>query len=69
MYIAADCGPPKAYAFADCVVLLDARTFEFLRALTFREVIPAVNGTDEAIRCISIEPGMRLVRSLIQFLD
>ncbi|EJD03819.1 uncharacterized protein FOMMEDRAFT_106015 [Fomitiporia mediterranea MF3/22] len=50
-----------AYAFADCVVLLDARTFVFKRALTFREVFPSSRDTNEHIRRVSIEPSMKLI--------
>ena len=55
----------QAYAFADCVVLLDASNFKFVRALTFREVFPSARDTNESIKCVSIEPGMRLVSSLV----
>ncbi|OCB85636.1 hypothetical protein A7U60_g7286 [Sanghuangporus baumii] len=50
-----------AYAFADCVVILNARTFAFMRALTFREVFPSARDTSEHIRRVSIEPTMKLI--------
>lgn len=54
----------QAYAFGDSVVLLDARTFAFARALAFFEVFPALRGTSERIKCVSIEPSMKLVSLL-----
>ncbi|KAH8120057.1 RAVE protein 1 C terminal-domain-containing protein [Phellopilus nigrolimitatus] len=50
-----------AYAFADCVVLLNARTFAFVRALAFREVFPSARDTSDHVKCVSIEPGMKLI--------
>ncbi|THH06398.1 hypothetical protein EW145_g4114 [Phellinidium pouzarii] len=49
------------YAFVDCVVLLDARTFAFNRALAFSDVFPGIRDTNEHIKCVSIEPGMKLI--------
>ncbi|KLO15044.1 hypothetical protein SCHPADRAFT_871712 [Schizopora paradoxa] len=49
------------YAFADCVVLLDAETLEFCRALAFWEVFPGTRESHQHVRRISIEPGMKLI--------
>ncbi|KAI5121293.1 hypothetical protein M0805_003762 [Coniferiporia weirii] len=50
-----------AYAFADCVVLLDARTFALNRILSFGEVFPGVRNASQVVNCVSIEPGMKLI--------
>ncbi len=44
-----------------CVVLLDAETLEFCRALAFWEVFPGTRESHQHVRRISLEPGMKLV--------
>lgn len=52
----------KLYPSFDSIIILNARTLAFIRALAVWEAFPGALHTTEAIRCLSIDPGMRLVR-------
>ncbi|KAI0673553.1 WD repeat-containing protein [Trametes maxima] len=49
------------YPFADSVVVLNARTLAFVRALAFWEVFPSTRHLTQSVRCLTVENGMKLV--------
>ncbi|KAI0830734.1 WD repeat-containing protein [Trametes gibbosa] len=49
------------YPFADSVVVLNARTLAFIRALAFWEVFPSTRHLAHSVQCLTVENGMKLV--------
>ncbi|EIW64094.1 WD repeat-containing protein [Trametes versicolor FP-101664 SS1] len=49
------------YPFADSVVVLNARTLAFVRALAFWEVYPSTRHLAQSVQCLAVENGMKLV--------
>lgn len=54
----------QLYPFADSVVVLNARTLAFVRALAFWEVYPSTRHLAQSVQCLAVENGMKLVRNL-----
>ena len=54
----------QIYPFADAVVILNARSLSLVRVLAFWEVFRQTLHTADKVSCISVDPGMKLVRSL-----
>lgn len=48
------------YPSVDCIVVLNSRTFAFLRALAFWEAFPGARLSNDSVRCLAIDPGMKL---------
>ena len=53
----------KLYPSLDSIIVLNARTLAFIRALAFWEAFPGAIHANQAIRCLAIDPGMKLVRA------
>lgn len=53
----------QLYPSFDSIIILNARTLAFVRALAVWEAFPGALHTAEAITCLSVDPGMRLVRA------
>ncbi|CDO73196.1 hypothetical protein BN946_scf185007.g251 [Trametes cinnabarina] len=53
--------PLKLYPFADSVVVLNARSLTFVRALAFWEVFPSTRHLEQSVQCLTVENGMKLV--------
>ncbi|KAI0348528.1 hypothetical protein BDW22DRAFT_1350758 [Trametopsis cervina] len=49
------------YPSLDSIIILNASGLAFIRALAFWEAFPSALHTKEAISCLSIDPGMRLI--------
>ncbi|KAI0963718.1 hypothetical protein AcW1_000718 [Taiwanofungus camphoratus] len=49
------------YPLTDSVVILNARTLTFLRALAFWEAFPGTRHGGDFVKCLSIDHGMKLV--------
>ncbi|KAI0778601.1 WD repeat-containing protein [Trametes elegans] len=49
------------YPFADSVVVLNARTLAFVRALAFWEVFPSTRHLAQPVQCLTVENSMKLV--------
>lgn len=54
---------PQLYPSADAVVILNACTLALIRVLAFWEAFPAKIHTSDKVTCISVDSGMKLVRS------
>lgn len=52
----------QIYPSFDSIIILNAGSLAFIRAVAFWEAFPGALYAREAIRCLSIDPGMRLVR-------
>ncbi|THH13364.1 hypothetical protein EW146_g6843 [Bondarzewia mesenterica] len=51
----------QLYPSADTIVILNARTLLLVRALAFWEVFPGSRHINEAISCLSVDSGMKLI--------
>ncbi|KAH9944024.1 RAVE protein 1 C terminal-domain-containing protein [Epithele typhae] len=49
------------YPFADSVVIFNARTLAFIRALALWEVFPSTRNTLQSVQCLTVENSMKLV--------
>ncbi|KAI0695128.1 RAVE protein 1 C terminal-domain-containing protein [Cytidiella melzeri] len=49
------------YPSFDSIIIRNSRTLAFIRALAVWEAFPGALHTTEAIRCLSIDPGMKLI--------
>ncbi|PCH33750.1 hypothetical protein WOLCODRAFT_129949 [Wolfiporia cocos MD-104 SS10] len=49
------------YSSDDCVIIHNTRSLAFLRALAFWEAFPGTRHSNDSIRCLTVDPGMKLV--------
>lgn len=54
---------PQLYPSADNTILLDAHSLALVRVLAFWEAFPNFKHTHDSITSISVDPGLKLVRS------
>ena len=54
----------QLYPSADAVIIRDVETLDLRRILAFWEAFPGTIHADDAISCISVDSGMKLVRGL-----
>ena len=54
---------PKLYPSLDSIIIRNATTLKFVRSVAFWEAFPAALHGHESIQCLSVDPGMKLVRS------
>jgi hypothetical protein len=52
----------KLYPSFDSIIIVNGRSLAFVRALAAWEAFPGALHATEAISCLSVDPGMRLVR-------
>lgn len=55
----------KLYPSLDSIIILNARTLAFVRALAFWEAFPGAIHANQIIKCLTIDPGMKLVRGCV----
>lgn len=53
----------KLYPSLDSVIIRNATTLAFIRALAIWEAFPGSLHVNESIQCLSVDPGMKLVRT------
>lgn len=54
----------QLYPSADSVVVRNAHDFTFRRALAFWEAFPGTRHLSASLKCLAIDPGMKLVREV-----
>ncbi|OSD03553.1 hypothetical protein PYCCODRAFT_1476945 [Trametes coccinea BRFM310] len=52
---------PRETLLANSVVVLNARTLGFIRALAFWEVFPSTRHLEQSVQCLTVDNGMKLV--------